>query len=370
MAEYESLKKSDTYYFLLITAGQAKGEEEPMVRFLTLEKGGAEKGDNIALRTEVISLPLCPVDGGSGRELVFLPALVKGVQEFTAEAMASEKAAYSGMAWFNERFDRKGAIKRIYLAKEDISTSVSVKEREKYMDEDIILCDEDEADKAYTDKTYNTLVSYTVSAGTWSYKLLVEADTDTVYYLRKHKVKAVMRSGTAPCGLRYAVRRGGSAVGYCALSLRCGTRDEAGFGNGIAHFAEHTIFRGTARKSASVISSYLDRLGGELNAYTTKEEIVLHATVLKEDLGKAAGLLFELATEATFPDAEIETERGHLRIRPAHQAGGPPPLHPDLLRPGAHGLHGRCGPGRESDGKARAATGGETVRRDPRSSRG
>ena len=119
-----------------------------------------------------------------------------------------------------------------------------------------------------------------------------------------------MRSGTAPCGLRYAVRRGGSAVGYCALSLRCGTRDEADFPNGIAHFAEHTMFRGTKRKSASVINSYLDRLGGELNAYTTKEEIVLHATVLKEDLGKAAGLLFELATEATFPDAEIETERG------------------------------------------------------------
>ena len=119
-----------------------------------------------------------------------------------------------------------------------------------------------------------------------------------------------MRSGTAPCGLRYAVRRGGSAVGYCALSLRCGTRDEADFPNGIAHFAEHSMFRGTARKSASVINSYLDRLGGELNAYTTKEEIVLHATVLKEDLGKAAGLLFELATEATFPDAEIETERG------------------------------------------------------------
>jgi predicted Zn-dependent peptidase len=92
--------------------------------------------------------------------------------------------------------------------------------------------------------------------------------------------------------------------------MRCGTRDEDGFGNGIAHFAEHTMFRGTARKSASVINSYLDRLGGELNAYTTKEEIVLHATVLKEDLGKAAGLLFELATEATFPDAEIETERG------------------------------------------------------------
>ena len=119
-----------------------------------------------------------------------------------------------------------------------------------------------------------------------------------------------MRTGTAPCGLRYGVRRGGSAVGYCALSLRSGTRDENGFGMGIAHFVEHTMFRGTKRKSASVIAGYLDRLGGELNAYTTKEEIVLHATVLKEDLGKAARLLFELATEATFPDGEIETERG------------------------------------------------------------
>lgn len=119
-----------------------------------------------------------------------------------------------------------------------------------------------------------------------------------------------MLSGTAPCGLRYAVRRNGSSVAYCALSIRCGTRDEAGFPNGIAHFTEHSMFRGTTRKSAAVIGSYLDRLGGELNAYTTKEEIVLHATVLKEDLGKAARLLFELATEATFPEGEIETERG------------------------------------------------------------
>ena len=194
-AEYESLKKSDAWYFLLVTAGQAKGEEEPMVRFLTLEKGGAESGDNVALRTEVISLPLCPVEGGSGRELVFLPALVKGVQDFAVQAMGSEKTAYSGMNWFNGNFDRKGGIKRIYLAREDISESVAEKDRSRYLDEDIILCDEDEADKAYTDRTYNTLVSYTVSAGTWSYKMLVEAGTDTVYYLRKHKIGAKSAPG-------------------------------------------------------------------------------------------------------------------------------------------------------------------------------
>lgn len=119
-----------------------------------------------------------------------------------------------------------------------------------------------------------------------------------------------MISGKADCGLRYAVKRSGSSVGYCALSIRCGTRDESGYHSGIAHFVEHTIFKGTQHRSASVINSYLDRLGGELNAFTTKEDLVLHATVLKEDLPKAASLLFELATCPTFPEHEINTEKG------------------------------------------------------------
>ncbi len=119
-----------------------------------------------------------------------------------------------------------------------------------------------------------------------------------------------MITGKADCGLQYAVRKGGSAVGYCSLSIKCGTRDEAGYHAGIAHFVEHTIFKGTERRSASVINSYLDRLGGELNAFTTKEEIVFHATVLKEDLNKAAALLFELATCPIFPEHEIQTEKG------------------------------------------------------------
>ena len=120
--------------------------------------------------------------------------------------------------------------------------------------------------------------------------------------------------------MSYAVKRGGRAVAYCALSIRCGTRDAAaypggrrdrsGYHSGIAHFTEHTLFKGTTRRTASSISGYLDRLGGELNAYTTKEEIVIHATVLKEDLRKAMSLLMELATSPTFPENEIDTERG------------------------------------------------------------
>lgn len=119
-----------------------------------------------------------------------------------------------------------------------------------------------------------------------------------------------MISGRADCEIRYAVKRSGSAVAYCSLGIACGTRYEQGFHSGIAHFTEHTLFKGTEHKSSSVINGYLDRLGGELNAYTTKEEIVLHATILKEDLSKASSLLMEIATEATFPDNEVNTERG------------------------------------------------------------
>ena len=118
-----------------------------------------------------------------------------------------------------------------------------------------------------------------------------------------------MRNGICAGGLQYAVKRSGAAVAYCSLSIGRGTSDEGSYPEGTAHFVEHTIFRGTRHKSAAVISGHLDRLGGELNAYTTKEEIVIHATTLKEDLWKAVSLLFELATEATFPEDEIETER-------------------------------------------------------------
>lgn len=110
--------------------------------------------------------------------------------------------------------------------------------------------------------------------------------------------------------MQYAAKRRNSGIANCALSIRCGTRYEDGFHSGIAHFTEHSIFKGTARRRASSINNYLDRLGGELNAYTTKEEIVIHATVLKEDLTKAIGLLLDLASSPTFPDKEIETEKG------------------------------------------------------------
>ena len=109
--------------------------------------------------------------------------------------------------------------------------------------------------------------------------------------------------------LRISLKRTSSPVAYCALSAKCGTRDEEPAYNGLAHFTEHMFFKGTAAKRATAINNTLERVGGELNAYTTKEETVLHATVLREDLPKAIDLLMEIAFTSTFPQKELQKER-------------------------------------------------------------
>lgn len=110
-------------------------------------------------------------------------------------------------------------------------------------------------------------------------------------------------------GLQFLFKKSSSPVAYCALSIRSGTRREDQQFGGIAHLTEHMIFKGTEYKSSSSINSYIERLGGELNAFTTKEEIVIHSTVLKEDLARAIGLLVELAFSPKFSPKELEKEK-------------------------------------------------------------
>ena len=108
--------------------------------------------------------------------------------------------------------------------------------------------------------------------------------------------------------IRSACKRVVSPVAYCALSIKAGTRDEAPEYNGLAHLTEHMLFKGTEKRSSRSINNVLEKEGGELNAYTTKEEIVLCSTVLNEDLPKAVDLLAELAFTSTFPQKELEKD--------------------------------------------------------------
>lgn len=110
--------------------------------------------------------------------------------------------------------------------------------------------------------------------------------------------------------MKFAFKRSLSPVAYCAIHIKTGTRYEDAGKGGLAHFTEHLLFKGTETRSANTVNSYIEKLGGELNAYTTKEETVIHATVLKEDLRRAVDLLMDIAFRCTFPEKEIEKERG------------------------------------------------------------
>ncbi|MDD3638875.1 MAG: pitrilysin family protein [Bacteroidales bacterium] len=114
---------------------------------------------------------------------------------------------------------------------------------------------------------------------------------------------------TLSSGMKCAVFNTSSPVSYCALTTLAGTRFEPPGLSGLAHFCEHMLFKGTVRRKSYHINNRLERLGGEVNAFTTKEELVLHTTVLKEDTDKALELMSDLVFHSVFPDAEIIKER-------------------------------------------------------------
>ena len=106
---------------------------------------------------------------------------------------------------------------------------------------------------------------------------------------------------TLPNGIRGIHRQVKSGVAHCALVVNAGCRDELPDQYGLAHFTEHAIFKGTARRKAFQVNCRLENLGGELNAYTTKEDTTIHATTLRGDFAKAAELIADVAFNSAFP---------------------------------------------------------------------
>lgn len=107
----------------------------------------------------------------------------------------------------------------------------------------------------------------------------------------------------------FAFKKTASPVAYCTLNIGMGTRDENPDFNGLAHLTEHMLFKGTENRSSMNINNVLEKVGGELGAYTTKERIAVYSTVLKEDIRKAVSLIFEIAFTSCFPSAELKKEK-------------------------------------------------------------
>ena len=112
-----------------------------------------------------------------------------------------------------------------------------------------------------------------------------------------------------PNGLRIIHRPAASKVGYCGLAVNAGSRDELDSQFGMAHFVEHTIFKGTTNRKSWHILNRMELVGGELNAYTSKEETFIYSIFPCEHYGRAIDLLGDLVQNSIFPGEEIEKER-------------------------------------------------------------
>ncbi len=110
-------------------------------------------------------------------------------------------------------------------------------------------------------------------------------------------------------GIRVIHQQVDSPVAHFGVIMNTGSRDETKKEQGIAHFIEHTIFKGTSNRKSHQIINRLEDVGGELNAYTTKEETAVYGTFLNEFYPRAIELISDIVNNASFPDKEIELEK-------------------------------------------------------------
>ena len=111
-----------------------------------------------------------------------------------------------------------------------------------------------------------------------------------------------------PNGLRLLHEPVRSRVAYCGFAVDAGTRDERDEEHGMAHFVEHLLFKGTAKRKAWHILNRMENVGGDLNAYTNKEETVVYCAFPAEHFARAFELLADIVFHSTFPQRELEKE--------------------------------------------------------------
>ncbi len=115
---------------------------------------------------------------------------------------------------------------------------------------------------------------------------------------------------TLPNGIRLLYKPAlNTVITHCCLIINTGSRDEDINAPGLAHFIEHVLFKGTGKRKSYQVLNRLELIGGDLNAYTTKEQTCIHASVLNEYTARAIELLADITFNASFPEQELEKEK-------------------------------------------------------------
>ena len=199
LEEFDQLKESDEYYFLLTVKGQFKKENEPGLQFLTLVKGGEKAAKGISSMLEVVSFPIAPAEDSSGREIEFFPAFIDIIQEYSLISMEKDTYGYTGLSNFSQNLFKTKDM-TIVFSEDDLSSEITEDIIGEYFDTDMIITTEAGADKFMSDTEDAAVVSYVVAptdakAGSYCYKMLFDNQSHTLYYFKKHKIGKDLGSG-------------------------------------------------------------------------------------------------------------------------------------------------------------------------------
>lgn len=213
LEEFNSMKTSEEYYFLIITNGQFKKDSSPTIQFLTLVKGGKGAAESIDGMLEVISMPIASAQFPSGREIVFLPAFLDIIQGYTLDSMEKDSNAYGGLGNYSGNIMHSDEH-RIVLSRDDLAIpSESLEDGSIKLDEGMSVADEEYVDELMLENAENTIVSYVVAPfepqpGAFCYKMLIDTQTHKLYYYKRHRISSKSGAGFLKDDLKriYAVR--------------------------------------------------------------------------------------------------------------------------------------------------------------------
>lgn len=199
LSEFDKLKGSDQYYFMMLTQGQFKNENEPGLQFITLIKGGADAAKGIDSMLEVVTVPFAAADFPSGRELIYLPALIDIIQNYTMSSIEKDFSNLGGLSAYATNLTKANKME-IVFAEDDLSDEITDADKAAMAEKNISITDSEEVDALADGKGSNTLVSYTVApeepvAGSFCYKMLIDTNTHELYYFRKHKISKKLSKG-------------------------------------------------------------------------------------------------------------------------------------------------------------------------------
>lgn len=199
LSEFEKLKNSDQYYFMMMTQGQFRKETEPGIQFITLVKGGSDAAEGIDSMLEVVTVPFAAADFPSGRELVYLPALVDMIQNYAVSSMEKDLSNLGGLSAFASNLSKADHMS-IFFAEEDLSDEVTDEAKALMSERGMTVTDAGTVDEMTDGRTAGTIVSYTVApdepvVGSFCYKMLIDTNTHELYYFRKHRINKKLSSG-------------------------------------------------------------------------------------------------------------------------------------------------------------------------------